>query len=169
MVNAEGWVVPVPTTRRTGSALRVVARGPAGLDAAAQVNVEGNTVEGLGAPTASEGSYVRNSRTSSSEKGSSESLVWFGLQLQQKMRGRMAVVFRTSSRAAARSVRPYRERVSVEEYRSSKRRRQCVLAGGATWGDGISPSRGASLNGITLAIYGLPAAAEQAGRRRRRE
>jgi glutamate synthase (NADPH/NADH) small chain len=41
----EGWVVPVPPSRRTGKKIAVVGSGPAGLAAAAQLNRAGHAVE----------------------------------------------------------------------------------------------------------------------------
>ncbi|MGD0016057.1 MAG: glutamate synthase subunit beta [Verrucomicrobiia bacterium] len=41
---AEGWVKPVPPSRRTGKKIAVVGSGPAGLSAAAQLNKAGHLV-----------------------------------------------------------------------------------------------------------------------------
>lgn len=41
----EGWIAPVPPSRRTGKKIAVVGSGPAGLAAAAQLNRAGHTVE----------------------------------------------------------------------------------------------------------------------------
>jgi len=41
---AQGWVVPVPPTQRTGKRVVVVGSGPAGLAAAAQLNQAGHSV-----------------------------------------------------------------------------------------------------------------------------
>jgi len=41
----EGWIAPVPPSKRTGKRIAVVGSGPAGLAAAAQLNRAGHTVE----------------------------------------------------------------------------------------------------------------------------
>jgi glutamate synthase (NADPH) small chain len=133
----EGWVVPVPPSRRTGKRVAVVGSGPAGLAAAAQLNRAGHSVEVFERDDRIGGLLMYGIPDFKLEK-------WIVERRLQQMRDE-GVVFRVKSHVGVN--------VPIEYLRSNYD--AIVLAGGATWARDL-PIPGRDLKGIHFAMEFLP-------------
>jgi glutamate synthase (NADPH/NADH) small chain len=133
----EGWVVPVPPTRRTGKRVAVVGSGPAGLAAAAQLNRAGHTVEVFERADRVGGLLMYGIPDFKLEK-------WIVERRLQQMRDE-GVVVRVNAHVGVN--------VPVDDLRRNYD--AIVLAGGATWARDL-PIPGRELNGIHFAMDFLP-------------
>ena len=133
----EGWVVPVPPSRRTGKKVAVVGSGPAGLAAAAQLNRAGHHVEVFERADRIGGLLMYGIPDFKLEK-------WIVERRLQQMRDE-GVVFRVNSNVGGNVPAAY-----LREHFDA-----IVLAGGATWARDL-PIPGRELKGIHFAMDFLP-------------
>jgi glutamate synthase (NADPH/NADH) small chain len=133
----EGWVVPLPPSRRTGKRIAVVGSGPAGLAAAAQLNRAGHHVEVFERDDRIGGLLMYGIPDFKLEK-------WTVERRLQQMRDE-GVVFRVNSHVGVN--------VAVDDLRQNYD--AIVLAGGATWARDL-PIPGRELRGIHFAMDFLP-------------
>ena len=133
----EGWIAPVPPSRRTGKRVAVVGSGPAGLAAAAQLNRAGHLVEVFERADRIGGLLMYGIPDFKLEK----SIVERRLD-QMREEG---IVFHVNANVG----------VDVPVQRLRDGYDAMVLAGGATWARDL-PIPGRELKGIHFAMEFLP-------------